>query len=135
MLVMPRLAWPSWRWMTLSGTPSRAISTAWAWRSWCGAKRRLIPASTARSRSVVRTAEGDHGRPRVGPSMTHSSAPTGTPTRSSSHGSSSLPAPTVHADFAVLVALAVTDEHAAARVVEVALGQGERLTDPQSRGQ
>ena len=33
MLVVPRLACPSWRWMTLSGTPSRASSTAWAWRS------------------------------------------------------------------------------------------------------
>ena len=31
--VMPRLLCPSWRWMTISGTPSRAISTAWAWRS------------------------------------------------------------------------------------------------------
>jgi hypothetical protein len=28
--VMPRLVWPSWRWMTISGTPSRAISTACA---------------------------------------------------------------------------------------------------------
>jgi hypothetical protein len=28
--VTPRSAWPSWRWMTFSGTPSRAISTAWA---------------------------------------------------------------------------------------------------------
>jgi hypothetical protein len=37
---MPRLAWPSWRWMTLSGTPSRAISTAWAWRS--GASSRVV---------------------------------------------------------------------------------------------
>ena len=42
---MPRLVWPSWRWMTISGTPSRAISTACAWRSWCGAKRRRTPAS------------------------------------------------------------------------------------------
>jgi hypothetical protein len=31
--VVPRLAWPSWRRMTLSATPSRASSTAWAWRS------------------------------------------------------------------------------------------------------
>src|SRR5215218_10294455 len=30
---MPRLVWPSWRWMTIGGTPSWAISTAWAWRS------------------------------------------------------------------------------------------------------
>jgi hypothetical protein len=29
--------------MTISGTPSRAISTACAWRSWCGAKRRRTP--------------------------------------------------------------------------------------------
>jgi len=36
---MPRLLCPSWRWITISGTSSRAISTAWAWRSWCGAKR------------------------------------------------------------------------------------------------
>src|SRR6476659_6669600 len=38
MLVVPRFAWPSWRWITFSGAPSRASSTAWAWRSWCGAK-------------------------------------------------------------------------------------------------
>jgi len=31
------------RWMTTRGTPSRAISTAWAWRSWCGANRRRTP--------------------------------------------------------------------------------------------
>jgi hypothetical protein len=31
---------PSWRWITISGTPSRAISTACACRSWCGANRR-----------------------------------------------------------------------------------------------
>jgi hypothetical protein len=38
--------------MTTSGTPSRAISTACAWRSWCGAKRRRTPADTARWRRV-----------------------------------------------------------------------------------
>src|ERR671935_2804460 len=53
---MPRLVWPSWRWMTISGTPSRAISTAWAWRSRCGAKRRRTPASRATRRSSVRAA-------------------------------------------------------------------------------
>jgi SnoaL-like domain len=41
------LACPSWRWMMLSATPSRASSSACAWRSWCGAKRRLTPARTA----------------------------------------------------------------------------------------
>src|SRR4051794_41809308 len=36
---MPRLLWPIWRWMTTGGTPSRVISTARAWRGWCGARR------------------------------------------------------------------------------------------------
>jgi titin len=31
--------------MTISGTPLRAISTAWTWRGWCGAKRRRTPAT------------------------------------------------------------------------------------------
>jgi len=31
--------WPSWRWITTSGTPWRVISTAWVGRGWCGAKR------------------------------------------------------------------------------------------------
>jgi hypothetical protein len=54
-----------------------AISTAWAWRSWCGAKRRRTPAVTASCRSVARTAAADQGRPAVGPLMTQSSAPMG----------------------------------------------------------
>src|SRR3954468_16430136 len=55
---MPRLLWPSWRWITMSGTPSCAISTAWAWRSWWGAKRRRTPACTASRLSEVRAAAG-----------------------------------------------------------------------------
>jgi hypothetical protein len=31
--VMARLACPSCRWITSKGTPSRDISTAWAWRN------------------------------------------------------------------------------------------------------
>ncbi len=54
--MLPRLACPSWRWMMLSGTPSRASSTAWAWRSWCGANRRRTPACVARRRNSTRTA-------------------------------------------------------------------------------
>jgi len=34
--------------MTFSGTPSRSNSSACAWRSWCGAKRRRTPARAAR---------------------------------------------------------------------------------------
>jgi hypothetical protein len=84
--VTPRSACPSCRWITLSGTPSRAISTACAWRSWCGANRRLTPAAVARWRSCSLAAEPDHGRPRVGPLTTQKSAPTGISARCSSQG-------------------------------------------------
>jgi len=80
------LAWPSWRWMTLSETPSRASSTACAWRSWCGAKRRLTPASRACRRNSLRTAAADQRRPRVGPSMMQNSGPAGSTIRSVSQG-------------------------------------------------
>jgi len=50
----------------------------------CGAKRRRTPALTASCRSVARAAVGDHGRPSVGPSTTHSSAPMRISTRISS---------------------------------------------------
>jgi hypothetical protein len=43
-LVTPRCACPSWRWISGSGIPSRNSSTACAWRSWWGAKRRRTPA-------------------------------------------------------------------------------------------
>ena len=78
--------WPSWRWMTISGTPSRASSTAWACRSWCGAKRRRTPASTAARRISARAAALDQWRPRVEPLITQNNGPTGNSTRSSSHG-------------------------------------------------
>ncbi len=75
--------------MTISGTPSRASSTACVWRSWCGAKRRLTPSCAAVLRSSAHAAAHDHWRPRVGPLSTQSSGPTGSCTRSSSHGCSS----------------------------------------------
>ena len=74
--------------MMFMDTPSRAISTAWAWRSWCGAKRRRTPALTARRRSWVRTEGADHGCPVVGPRSTQKNGPTGSPTRCSSQGRS-----------------------------------------------
>jgi hypothetical protein len=85
---MPRLVWPSWRWMTISGTPSRAISTACAWRSWCGAKRRRTPATRATRRSSQRAAAAVHGRPRVAPLTTQNSGPTGSSIRAWSQGAS-----------------------------------------------
>jgi hypothetical protein len=88
MEVVPRLTCPSWRWMMFSGTPSRASSTAWAWRSWCGANRRRTPASAARRRSSLLTVALDHGLPRVGPSITQNIGPTGNSTRAVSQGRS-----------------------------------------------
>src|SRR5215208_2389983 len=128
MLVVPRLAWPSWRWITLSGTPSRASSTAWAWRSWCGANRRRAPAWAASRRNSTRTPALDQDRPRVGPSMMQNSGPRqldpcGEP------GRQLLPAPGVHADLAPTATLAPTYEQRAPSRVEVALAQSERLLD------
>jgi hypothetical protein len=74
--------------MTLSRTPSRASSIAWAWRSWCGANRRRTPACAASRRSSERTAAFDQGRPRVGPSMMQNSGRTGSSTRAASQGES-----------------------------------------------
>ena len=51
---MPRFAWPSWRWMTLSGTPSRAISTACAWR---GLERTLAAGLGVRPLAKARRAK------------------------------------------------------------------------------
>ena len=83
---MPRLLGPSWRWITISGTPSRAISTAWAWRSRCSAKRRRTPARGGGALQLRSSRGGRPGRPRVVPLMTQSSEPTGSSRRTSSQG-------------------------------------------------
>jgi hypothetical protein len=44
-----------------------------------------------------------------------------------------LPGPTVHPDFATLIALAVAHEHRAPTRIQIALGQRERFADPQPR--
>ncbi len=74
------------RWMTTSGTPSRAISTAWACRSWCGAKRRRTPALAAVRRRSARAAALAQCRPRVAPVTMQNSGPTGSSRRVASHG-------------------------------------------------
>ena len=90
---MPRLLWPSWRWMTMRGTPSSAISTAWACHSWWGANRRRTPAPAATRRRSARAAAGDNGRPRVGPLITQNSVPTWSYTRRSTRAAGA-PRPT-----------------------------------------
>jgi hypothetical protein len=126
------LACPSWRWMTLSGTPSRASSSACAWRSWCGANRRRPPARAARRRSSLRTAAPDQGRPRVGPSMMQNSGPTGSPARSVSHGRRCSQPRSFHADLSALATLGVADEQRPAPGIEVVLGERQCFVDAQS---
>src|SRR3954452_1205676 len=128
---MPRLVWPSWRWMTISGTPSRAISTAWAWRSWCGAKRRRTPSSAAVWRSCSRAAACDQARPTVGPVRMQNSGPTGSSDADGQPLLQLFPGPIVHADFAAAAALAAADEDCAAAGVEVSLRERERFVDAQ----
>jgi hypothetical protein len=119
----------------LSETPSRAISTACAWRSWCGAKRRRTPAWADMRRSWVRAAAGVQGLPRVCPSMTQNSVPTGISTRRASQGPTGEPGaelvetPLVHADLTALAALARANQHRAAGGVEVGFPKGHRLAD------
>src|ERR671935_216983 len=118
MEVMPRLVWPSWRWMTISGTPSRAISPAWAWRSWCGAKRRRTPASRATA-AQLRT--GGAGCPRPSACRTVDDAEQRSDRQLDPHGQPGrelLPGPVVHPHLAA--------------PAKVGLGERERLADAQA---
>ena len=129
---MPRLVCPSWRWMTISGTPSRAISTACAWRSWCGAKRRRTPASRATRRSSQRAAAAAHGRPRVAPLTTQKQRPDRqlhprVAARARAAPTPSRPCRPRGGGRPCRAAPAAT-----ATRVEVGLGERERLADPQA---
>src|SRR5215204_5415400 len=117
--------------MTISGTPSRAISTAWACRSWCGAKRRRTPAAAAVRRNSARAAADDQWRAarravddaeqqtdrELGPQL--------------EPGLQFFPSPRVHADLATAPALAAPDQERTAAWIEIALGERERLLDAQ----
>ena len=90
----------------------------------------LMPAWAARRRNSLRTAALDHGLPRVGPSMTQNSGPTGSSMRAASQGRS-CSQPGVHADLAAAAALAVAHEQRPAPGVEVAFAERERFLDAQ----
>ena len=93
--------------MMLTGTPSRASSTACAWRSWCGANRRRTLARWASVRSSRRALVADQARrPPVGPSITDSNGPTGGPTLFEPV-LEVFEAPVVHTGLAAFVAFAV----------------------------
>src|SRR4051794_35911443 len=116
---MPRLVWPSWRWMTISGTPSRAISTAWAWRSWCGEKRCRTPAWRATRRSSERAAAAAQGRPRVGALTTQNQRSDGQLDAHGEPGRELFEGPVVDADLAATAVLATAHEQRSAARVEV----------------
>ncbi len=118
--------------MTFSGTPSRAISTAWAWRSWWGAKRRRTPAVTASCRERRADRGGCPWPPRGWSVDDAQQRADGQLHPAFQPGLELLPAPAVHARLAALAALTLPHEKAPARNVEVAFGEGERLADPES---
>ena len=80
---------------------------------------------------LARVAAADHGRPRVGPLRTQMRAPTGSLTRTSSHGSR-CSRPSGPCRLRCVCRLSSPDVHAAARCVKVAFCEGERLADSQS---
>jgi hypothetical protein len=82
----------------------------------------------ATRRKSDRAAAVDNCRPRVRPSTTQNSGPTGSSIRSSSHGCSSSQ---VHADLATSSALSATDKQRTAPLIEVGPGEGERFLDAQ----
>src|SRR5512144_1138590 len=106
---MPRLLWPSWRWITISGTPSRASSTACACRSWCvgplAATRRA--GEDAEERPDGQFESALEPRLELGPS------------------------PRVHADLAAAPTLATPDEQRATALIEIGLSERQRLADAQ----
>src|SRR3954463_11128686 len=121
---MPRLAWPSWRWMTLSGTPfarhlDRVRVTELMWgkaTAYAGGDGEVTEGGAGSGwrpgpggwRAVGETQEGPCG---------HLDTPMDPPR--------ALPlAPATHADLAALPALAAADKHPAGRSVEIALGEG-----------
>jgi hypothetical protein len=98
-----------------------------------GAKRRRTPGSARQPAELAADRGADHGRPRIAPSMTQSSGPAGSSSRAASHGRKLLPAPLVHPVLAAATALATAHEDRSAPVVEVVLGERERLLDAQPR--
>src|SRR5690242_11233648 len=118
--------------MTTSGTPSWAISTAWACRSWWGANCRLTPAALAAWCSCLRAAAASQRRPAVGPSITHRTAPIWELATDLQPRIELLPRPPVHPDLAALAALPAPDEYGAAGSVQIALLEREGFADSKS---
>src|SRR3954469_23031848 len=119
---MPRLLWPSWRWMTISGTPSachldRVRVAELVWREAAAHTRRGggAPELRAGGRGCPGSAAcraGDDAEQRADGEFEAALEP----------GQELLPAPGVHADLASASALAAADEQRATSLVEIGLG-------------
>src|SRR5215207_7131929 len=129
---MPRLVWPSWRWMTISGTPSRAISTAV--RVAQLVRRKASPhAGLARDAAQLRASGGGRPRPSARGAVDDAEQrPYGQLDPRLEPGRELLPGPVVHADLAAPIALAAPHQQRAAARVKVGLGERERLADAQT---
>src|SRR5829696_8590328 len=130
---MPRLVWPSWRWMMISDTPSRAISTAWGvaelvrreaspHAGLAGDASQLGARGGRRPRAPARGAV-DHAEQRSDRQLYPRVQP----------GRELLPRPVVHPDLAAAAALAAPHEQRTATRIQVGLDERERLVDPQAR--
>ena len=114
-----------------AGSP-RAATRARAHAGAGVARTGAAPASTARWRSSARPAVADHARPRVGPSITQNSSPGGSDVRSAVQPVKTDHAQGVHPDLATPVTLPMPDQQTPSPLVQVRLGQRERLMDPQT---
>src|SRR4051794_25050255 len=107
MLVVPRLAWPSWRWITLSGTPSRASLDAMGVAQLV--RRKAAPDTRLGGEPAEFNARvGARPRPPAGRAVDHAEQRADRELEASGEPRAQLlPAPGVHADLAAATALAV----------------------------
>jgi hypothetical protein len=115
--------------MTLSATPSRASSTAWAWPQ---LMRRKTPPQTGLDGKTTKLDPDPGARPGPATSGAVDDAEQ-RPDRQlgpvAEPGRQLLPAPGVHADLAPTATLALAHEQRPPPCIEVALAQRERLLD------
>src|SRR5215210_4252130 len=123
---MPRLLCPSWRWMTISGTPSRQLDgVGVAQLVWSEAAPYSGHGSGA---AEVGSCRG--GRPVATARCAADDAQERTDRELAPHlkpGLQLFPAPGIHADLAAAPALSVPDQQRATALVQVAFGESERL--------
>src|SRR5919201_1400863 len=129
--VMPRLVWPSWRWMTISGTPSRHLDGV----GMAQLMRRKAPPHTgpARHLAQLRACRGGRPGPSAGRIVDHvEQRPDRQVDADLQPRRDLFPGPVVHADLAAPAALAAPHQQRPAARVEVGLGERERLVDAQA---